>query len=495
MKKLLIFSIISALICATVFAEVTVTTGAGMSFIPIGAVIKPADDDDSTKEGVELVTGFGRNGGASAELQLNVEGKTENGKAGFLFQWRPKLLGDGTLSAGELSDNAGVWFKPLDVIRIDAGKFANNDIRGQVGSGNWFGDYTIGRPGEGEIFSNFSGTFATMVKLTPIEGLSIYAMLNKIVTPNSTLKTSGETYRYVPVLKADGTPETDSDGRPKYIRETIPGSTYYEKTNDGSYTNWGPAWGATKGTEWIWQNLQAAVGYAIPNIGLARVQFVGTYIPETHDELGPEDFTDAPRIEAAFAFTGVPNLTLDVGGKVYVPVTDPKADPGLWPTEAAEKAASTEDYSYWKGINVGLGVKYAADPLTVNFIIDAQKLGGTWTYGKTSEVKDGLELRPWVAVNYKLNDTFSAQLEGGLKFVGEGKITYEDTTRPSQTMESTVSYGFGAGLQTTLAPSCTIKTGLTYAAGKVRGAWEDGTQKAEDTNGVFSVPIIFSVSF
>jgi hypothetical protein len=427
MKKLVAFSIVFTLLAAAVFAEVTVTGGAGMSFIPIGAISPDGGD-------TELAAGFGRNGGLATELQLNVAGESENGKAGFLFQWRPKLSGN-AIFANEIGDNAGLWVKPLDWIRIDAGRFVNNDIRGRMGSGAWFGDYTIPRPGEGDIFSNFDGKAAVMAALKPaaVEGLGVYVLINSM---------------------------TDT------------------------YTNYNP-WGASKGIGYVYENTQAAVSYAIPNIGLVRAQYVGAHPSAKLDNAGllPSTIASitAPQIQAAFAFTGVPNLTVDVGGKYYLPVTDPKA---------VETVLGADDGAEYKGtfhapIVTALGVKYAAGNLTATFIVDAKFAGTYEEDGWGEAIELGIEVRPWVTVNYKINDTFSAQGEGGIVYAGDSEQDGNVVAAGG------VRYGFGAAIQTTFAPSCTLRTGITYAGGE---AAQSGTD-AKKLTGVFSVPFIFGVSF
>ncbi|MDR2094130.1 MAG: hypothetical protein LBP76_01255 [Treponema sp.] len=466
MKKLLTFSIVFALVCATVFAEVTVTAGAGMSFIPLGVVIKPDDDDPDTDDGPAAVAGFGRGGGAATEIQVNVEGATESGKAGFKFQWRPKIAGS-TLTS-EIGDNAGIWYKPLDWIRLDAGRFTNNDIRGKVGNSAWFGDYLIPRTGESDIFTNFGAKAAAMLTVKPeaLAGLSVYALVNNMV------------------------------------------DTYGNWAEEGSNKF---AWGGSKGAEWVWQNTQAAVAYDLPNIGLVRVQFVGSplvspsesetkkyeavingklqEIEITTKEAGEPGF-NAHRFELAFAYTGMEGLTIDVGGRVYLPVKDPQFDADLWNDKYEVK-----NYSYWKGIGFALGAKYVTGALTANFIIGASGIADTVTnemeVGKKKETTNAFVLKPYVAVQYKLNDTFTAQLEGGVQFTGdkEEKTTIGGTST-TDTTEGALAYGFGLGLQTTLAPDCTIKTGLTFVGGTT-----PGTPDNKDLHGVFSVPIIFSVSF
>ncbi|MDR2096603.1 MAG: hypothetical protein LBP76_13965 [Treponema sp.] len=434
MKKLLTFSIVFALVCATAFAEVTVTAGAGMSFIPLGIQV-PEEGD------AEAVAGFGRNGGNTTEIQVNVEGATESGKAGFKFQWRPKISG-GALKADELGDNAGIWYKPLDIIRIDAGRFVNNDIRGKVGNGAWFGDYTINRANESDIFKNFDAKAAVMLSAKPIEGLSVYALVNNMT----------ETYNNNP-----------------------------DKINNTTV--------ASKGAQFVWENTQFAVAYALPNIGVVRLQYIGAHPSADLPAIANSKF------ELAFAYTGMEGLTLDVGGGFSLPFEDVHTVPAnVWEDGTLIKPEG----KYFPGITAGLGVKYATGPLTANLI-----LGGTFAqtwegeqHGADMKYEGAFRLRPYVAVQYKLNDTFTAQVEGGFDFYGDSKFSGDSL---DITGKGGLNYGFGAGLQTTLAPDCTIKVGITYADGEHPTAIGDNFPSADidatKLTGAFSVPIIFSVSF
>jgi hypothetical protein len=430
MKKFIAFSIVFTLLAAAVFAEVTVTGGASLSFIPIGAIIP--DEGDT-----EIGAGLGRNGDANTNIDVNITGVTESGKAGFQFQWRPRLIGK-DLDLSGMGDFAGLWIKPLDWIRIDAGKFVNNDIQGRLSSGAWLGDYTLPRPGEGDIFTNISTNAGILVALKPaaVEGLGVYVGVKDINTP----------------------------GKP-------------------SLKNHNP-WGVNRGIGYVYENTQVAVSYAIPNIGLARAQYVGAHPAVKEDPAGILPSTiysiTAPKIEAAFAYTGVSNLTIDVGGKFSLPVTDPKTEETVF-----GKDDGTETKGTFKApIVAALGVKYVAGSLTATFIVDG-KFAGSYQLKGTDAIDLGIEIRPWVTVNYKINDTFTAQAEGGIVYAGDseqdGKVVATGGVR----------YGFGAALQTTFAPSCTLRTGITYAGG-------EGVQEGKEAlklPGVFSVPFIFAVSF
>jgi hypothetical protein len=430
MKKFIAFSIVFTLLSAAVFAEITVTGSAATLFIPIGAVMPDVGD-------TEIGAGLGRNGAANTEVALNFAGTTESGKAGFQFQWRPRLTG-GALDLSGMGDFAGLWIKPVDWIRIDAGKFANSDIQGRLGAGAWFGAYEVPRPGEGEIFNNFSTNAGIMAALTPsaVNGLGVYVAVKNI---------------------------TDSAAS--------------QKDRNGT-------WGVNRGIAYIYENTQAAVSYAIPNIGLVRAQYVGAHPAVTTSATAvlPSGLwaITAPQIQAAFAFTGVPNLTVDVGGKYSLPVTDPK------PEEAFLGPDETEVPGTFKApIAVGLGVKYVAGNLTATVIVDG-KFAGSYKLGTADAIDLGIELRPWLSVNYKLNDTFTVQGEGGIVYAG-------DSERDGHVVAAGgVRYGFGGYLQANIGSSSYyVRTGVSYAGGE--GA-QLGTD-AKKLDGIFNVPVLFSVSF
>jgi hypothetical protein len=453
MKKFIAFSIVFTLLSAAVFAEFTVNGSAATLFVPIGAVIPDAGD-------TEIGAGLGRNGSDHTQLYLNFVGTTESGKAGFRFEWYPRLLG-GNLNLTGMGDFAGLWVKPADWIRIDAGKFVNNDIRGRLGSGAWFGDYAVPRPGEGEIFTNFSTNAGIMAALTPsaVNGLGVYVAVKNINYINNT-----------------DTSQASTVGR------------------DGT-------WGVNRGIAYVYENTQAAVSYAIPNIGLVRAQYVGA-----HPAAAAKDETKilpsgiwaitAPQIQAAFAFTGVPNLTVDVGGKYSLPVTDPKTETtsGLLGAAQPDPAGPAGKYldngvekkgTFKAPIAVGLGVKYVAGNLTATAIVDG-KFAGSYKEDGTEAIDLGMELRPWVTVNYKLNDTFTVQGEGGIVYAGDS----EQDGRVLAT--GGVRYGFGGYLQANIGSSSYyVRTGVSYAGGEGVG----NSTKAKKLDGIFNVPVLFSVSF
>ncbi len=89
-------------------------------------------------------------------------------------------------------DEANLWVKPLDIVKVSYGKYDNNTLRGDVcyGSWNWF------RPnawiaGDEGLLMNGNGDTGLMAEITPMENLYIQALVP--ITKDSAK--AGDTYK------------------------------------------------------------------------------------------------------------------------------------------------------------------------------------------------------------------------------------------------------------------------------------------------------------
>ncbi|MEJ5190095.1 MAG: hypothetical protein WHT84_12850 [Breznakiellaceae bacterium] len=138
-----------------------------------------------------------------------------------------------------VGDQAKITAKINDMLTIELGKAQGDKLRGKLG-----GHQLIGSAGdENAIFKRFYPTMGTLINLTPVEGLYIGTALD----PNAS-------------------------------------------TED-------------KTAEVVMKNVQAGAGYTIPDVGLARVQYLGS------------NNDDARFVQVAFQLTAVKNLNADVGAK------------------------------------------------------------------------------------------------------------------------------------------------------------------------------------
>ena len=163
MKKILAITAMAAF-AAVSFAE-GITFGAWLR-----ALAAPVASD-----GDETITAAGNSWGWGARTaRINVSATAPDGNAGFNMG----VYNDVTMSLSA-GDEANLWVKPLDIVKVSYGKYDNNTLRGDVcyGSWNWL------RPtsswiaeDEGLLMSGNGGT-GLMAEITPMENLYIQAMV------------------------------------------------------------------------------------------------------------------------------------------------------------------------------------------------------------------------------------------------------------------------------------------------------------------------------
>jgi hypothetical protein len=239
----------------------------------------------------------------------------------------------------------------------------------------------------------------------------------------------------------------------------------------------------------------------------------------------------APYFGAAFAYTGLSGigLTIDVGGRFYLPFDDVTLhEKDLGQNNAPSAPAGTHygwggftinsDGKYQAPHQASLGVKFELSPVTLYLLFNAKFAGyGEDTISATSggttttteaKLELGPEIRGWLTANYKINDTFSAQAEGGMIYAGESDYTIKTKLSGVTTGSSSLSwvagsdaflYGFGLGLQTTFVPGCWVRVGATFTSGLGMGVSGTSTVDAESralpVASSFNVPITMQVSF
>jgi hypothetical protein len=255
----------------------------------------------------------------------------------------------------------------------------------------------------------------------------------------------------------------------------------------------------------VYQRIQAGVGYEIQNIGLVRAQFVGanskgkwnyTYEGDRITGINIKDPLpiNAPRIEAAFAYTGMEGLVLDLGLKFWIPVSDWTTDE--WDPIKQEYIVldqeNTHTGSYWKGVQVSLGAGYTAGDIGINGRIDA-KFAQSYThdgdYGNDLSLPFNLNVHLWPSYNLGFA---TIGLDFGLEFIGTTTFTQVAAETTDEEYKGGLRVGFGLWLQKAFGPS-SIKLGLAYRVGSEFGEKDKPGHWKEP--GVLSIPIVFDYSF
>ena len=177
MKKLIAVSAVAALAATALSAEITF--GAWLR-----ALAAPVASD-----GKDTVTAAGNSWGYGARTaRLNVNAKSEDGTAGFSMG----IYNDVSMKL-EAGDEANLWIKPLDIVKVSYGKYDNNTLRGDLcyGSWNWLRPTSSWIAEDEGLLMSGNGATGLMAEITPMENLYIQALV-----PITTTQTKAEdTYK------------------------------------------------------------------------------------------------------------------------------------------------------------------------------------------------------------------------------------------------------------------------------------------------------------
>ena len=150
---------------AVSFAE-GITFGAWLRCIAVPA----ANNGDET-----YTIGTHSWGGAPRAARLNVTAVAPDGNAGFNMGMYSDLDGTGKNSNG---DEANLWVKPLDMVKVSYGKYDNGTLMGGVclPSWDWIRPTSTIALGDEDLFMSKNDKTGLMVEVTPMENLYIQVM-------------------------------------------------------------------------------------------------------------------------------------------------------------------------------------------------------------------------------------------------------------------------------------------------------------------------------
>jgi hypothetical protein len=469
MKKLIALSLL-ILLASAAFAEGWFNwSGFGRGvFVPL-QVVDPYDKDGLTDEQKEAktYTGVGATWGSpAARVGISFNGGTEQ------IGYSVDLIFDG--GAVGFDNNALAWIKPAEFIKLTFGRYHLDELRGKITDGDYH-NFVLSTKDEDAIFNRFkSDTAGFQLALTPIEGLFIAAALNDI--PGAFLGTA-----YV-------------DGR------------------SGTYLGYDAALEA----EDAYKKIQIAAGYEIPNIGHARLQFIGgAGAPPSSDDLSTTEINavrnnssfedpwysddpgipesaattnlwDAGRIEAAFAYTGLSDLVVDLGIKFWLPVT-----------YKDENLTGDKTWTYSNDFGLAVGATYSTGDFAITGRVDTA-FAGSFKKEDESTVTKGFSGDIHLIPSYSLGPV-TLGLEVGVGFVPS--VTYDPDVGDSYVRDKGgFQFGIGAWGQLGVAGGY-LKAGLGLTLSTVVAeTTSDGGDTYPDANKyyqpfVFSIPIIYQYAF
>ncbi len=389
-------------------------------------------------DGDETITSAGNSWGYGARTaRINVSAVAPDGNAGFnMGVYNDVSM---SLSAG---DEANLWVKPLDIVKVSYGKYDNNTLRGDLcyGSWNWL------RPtsswiveDEGLLMSGNGGT-GLMVEVTPMEELYIQALVpitTEQVKAGTTYKNLRAGFAYtVPGLakikgqyighgasKTDGTPAvtgtagkwTDKNGAATTAADIQTATTFDVSTATGfqdalaagyTYTAATPTTPAKDGTDGNSNcTLEAEVDVLAVEGLFAGVGFQynvvkdGDKQAETDKTTGDPVFQNKMKIALGASYQVMPELKVSASGAflTYYKYAENKVDPRF---------------------QFGLGVDYdLGDGLALN--ADCRYLSVAKMDGEKADKTDPAQFQDHIAFSVGLTKSVSSNGYIGVAFEGQ----------------------------------------------------------------------------
>lgn len=343
----------------------------------------------AANSGDDVVTDMHQSwGGAAPRTGISVSGSTEN--VGFAVD----MFANGA-NGIDLGDNALIWVKPIEQIKIVAGKKDQNELRGDAAFGLWNWD-RIGAVGamelEGWTFPDVFDRNGVAVIAYPVDGLTVGAGIP--LSLEGTGATLENTYahgaNYAAAYAIDGIGTIKA----AYMTKAT------AKDKDGKDKDYGVIAAAFDLT--MVDGLYASVGAQIPTA------HVFTSLDIT-DPMKPK-VTDVPTVVNAYARYSLDALAvhLAVGTKLN--------------TFDLNKTKKEDAADGNVGFAIGAGADYSLDN-GIGFFGDVRYANGVYMKNTSADKSDCLTLGLGVEKNFS-NGKIGIAFEGATN--GNGRYAYED---------------------------------------------------------------------
>lgn len=327
-------------------------------------------------------------GGAAPRTGISVSGSTEN--VGFAVD----MFANGA-NGIDLGDNALIWVKPIEQIKIVAGKKYQNELRGDAAFGLWNWDRigAVNAMGlEGWTFPDVFDREGVAVVAYPIDGLTVGAGIPLSLSgAGATLEdTYAHGANYAAAYAIDGIGTIKA----AYMTKAT------AKDKDGKDKDYGVIAAAFDLT--MVDGLYASVGAQIPTA------HVFTSLDIT-DPMKPK-VTDVPTVVNAYARYSLDALAVHLAVGTKLNTYDKNKD----------KMEDLLDGNV--GFAIGAGADYSLDN-GIGFFGDVRYANGVYMKNTSADKSDCLTLGLGVEKNFS-NGKIGIAFEGATN--GNGRYTYED---------------------------------------------------------------------
>ncbi len=424
--------------------------------------------------GEDTITAASNSWGAvPRSARLNFTAVAPDGNAGFSSGI--KNPADMTLESG---DEANLWVKPLDMVKLSYGKYDNNTLRGDVcyGSWNWMRPNAWIAGDEGLLMSGNGGT-GLMAEITPMEGLYIQAL---VPITDKNVK-AGETYKKIQAGFA----------------YTVPGLVKVKGQYIGkgaASTDGTPAKDATTGKWFDKDGKDVTATYTAPATPVAYEDALAAgykYTPGTpavaakDGEDGNSNCTleaevDVLAVEGLFAGVGFQYNVVKDGDDKALDTKDWKAEDLADPTKLVDAAVAQKTK-----MKVAAGVSYQVMPE-----LKVSASGAFFTFYKMAGVKLDPRFQAGLGVDYDLGDGLAANAD--VRYMSPAKKDGEKDDKFSGDR-----IAFSVGVKKSVSSNGSIGVafqGVTNSGNlaSVKGVPNDDK---EYKNFVWAIPVAIEVAF
>jgi hypothetical protein len=336
-----------------------------------------------------------------------------------------------------IGDNAKAWVKPLglvlpeeyNMLKLTAGFFKEEELRGRIGASE-FASWLVyrqsrywfewGSPDEDYIFRRFDATAGAYFKLEPLKwldskwnGLTLHGAFG-----STALGSVANNLRATLNLLNNEDNNTVSD--------------IYDE-NSGEYDGDRKVNAAD-----VFRAMHIAIGYRIPDLGLARVQFIGNNRNvfrwaeqgggranlERKLMTGISTNKDADIIEAAFLYDGTEGFKVDVGVKIPLAYTT-KADFLVYPRLVGSNGevigertnSNKREYTVQLPYVAALGVSWTPSflrELTVKGRVDGTFGGSILSDEDKIKIRHGPIIDVWLMPSYLVTSNIRLGVDVGV---------------------------------------------------------------------------------
>jgi hypothetical protein len=426
-------------------------------------------------------------GSSTPSIGIKVAGTSPSGKIGFNFE--PCFVYDfdddtGMVEIADYGGNAKAWVKPFNFLKITSGWFVEDDFRGTIGNTE-FASWLLPNGGKDEdaIFTRFRAKLGAHVKLEPLSFM-------------------------------------DSDWNGLMIEGAFGSSKALLGSRSDTETRANRNLIGLSASD-VYGAMQIGLGYKVPEVGFLRVQFIGNNRSELATDYTNSEYpkgqtlmeflstnTDADVIEAAFRFTGIDGINVEVGGKIpleYTTDTSFTEYPALEPNAAVVTVDKEDVRIVQKPYSVAVAVNWTPSFFEkFNVIARADVyFGGTTEEEGQHLIKFGTDIGAWLLPSYKVSDSVKAGVDMGMEI--KQKDQWQQPIGREKTSKTAGSdyndFGIGPWAELDVGGGRVRAGAMVMLPGSERWTWISGNpvgfqfQPLFSGDPVISFPISFTYSF